>query len=80
MQPIRPTLSVACLCLQEKDDSVKASVLMSMKPNDFVAGADISMFEGCTVHVLVHKHTCLHGYMCIFICIYIYNIYILIRT
>lgn len=31
----------------EKDDSVKAVVLMSGKPNSFVAGADINMIKKC---------------------------------
>eukprot|EP00041_Stephanoeca_diplocostata_P025268 m.657580 g.657580 ORF g.657580 m.657580 type:complete len:776 (-) comp22714_c0_seq1:308-2635(-) len=31
----------------EHDSHVKASVLLSAKPKDFIAGADIAMFEGC---------------------------------
>lgn len=31
----------------EASPKVRASVLLSAKPNDWIAGADISMFEGC---------------------------------
>lgn len=32
----------------EAAPNVRASVLLSAKPNDWIAGADISMFDGCT--------------------------------
>lgn len=38
-----------------QDSSIKGSVLISGKPNCFIAGADISMLQACSTFEEVHK-------------------------
>ena len=37
--------------MKQNDPKVKASVIMSAKESDFIAGADINMFTACKVCV-----------------------------
>ena len=51
MQPIPLSDPHILPVSQMQDPAVKAAVIISGKPTDFIAGADIAMLDKCKVHI-----------------------------